>query len=97
MDCCGVFIVGNKSYTIEKITDLLKIPPDRMHDCMNEIADQFIQLQATLIAQGINPSDVKFDQEVMTWVDDGMRQSKATIKIGDKVLTIQTNKGDQDA
>ena len=78
-------------YKIEKITDLLKIPADRIHDCLTEIADQFIQLKATIEATGVDIDDVEFDQEVIHWVDDGKRNATATIKIDNQVLKVSVD------
>lgn len=82
----------NNTYTIEKITDILKIPADRIHDCMKEIADQFVQLSATLNASGVDLDDVEFDQEIITWVDDGKNNATATIRIDEEVMRIEVSK-----
>lgn len=85
-----------KSYEIRSITDILRIPADRIHDCLSEVADQFVQLSATLTAQGIDLDDVEFDQEAITWVDDGKKNATATIRIDEDVLRVQVSKEQSD-
>lgn len=81
-----------KSYEIRNITDILRIPADRIHDCLSEVADQFVQLSATLKAAGVDLNNVEFDQEVITWVDDGKKTATATIRIDEDVLRVQVSK-----
>ncbi|MDR6542928.1 hypothetical protein ABIC56_002903 [Acinetobacter bereziniae] len=81
-----------KSYKIEKISDLLKIPSDRIHDCLNEIADSFVQLAVIVETNGMKIDEIIFDQESFTWVDDGKKYAVSTIRVDDEVLEIKTFK-----
>lgn len=81
------------TYEIRNITDILKIPASRIHDCLNEVADQFVQLSATLTASGVDVNEVEFDQEVITWVDDGKKTATATIRIDEEVLCVRVDQG----
>ncbi|NHB56987.1 hypothetical protein G9F32_02920 [Acinetobacter sp. 194] len=77
------------TYEIRNITDILRIPANRIHDCLSEIADQFVQLSAILTASGVDLNNVEFDQEVITWVDDGKKNATATVRIDEEVLRVQ--------
>lgn len=75
-----------KRYVIEKITDILEIPEDRLDDFMVDLKSyyQMARPMADLIKETAKVGNV--DVEVlpirMTWIDDGKHD--VTVKIGTK-------------
>lgn len=67
----------SKIYKIETVGDFLKVPSDRIHDCLSELADQLKPVMIGLESLGLNStgSEVK----TFTWEDDGKRDLNITL------------------
>lgn len=78
-----------KEYKLAKIEDFLKLPADRIHDCMAELADHFCNLKLSMELMSLTPDLMGLDK--MVWVDDGGKYVKTTINFegSDEVIRIQ--------
>ena len=63
-------------YKIESIGDFLKIPSDRIHVCLKEMADHMAELKSGLESFGIEPTGAEI--ETFTWEDDGKNDLNLT-------------------
>lgn len=78
-----------KEYQLAKIEDFLKLPADRIHDCMADLADHFCNLKASMELLDLPPEAMGLDK--MIWIDDGGKYVKTTIGFegSDEVVQFQ--------
>lgn len=70
-----------EEYKLAKIEDFLKLPADRIHDCMAELADHFCSLKSSMELMSLTPDVIELNG--MTWIDDGGKYVKTTIQFED--------------
>lgn len=70
-----------KVYKIESIGDFLKIPSDRIHVCLNEMANHMSEFKAGLETLGIEPTGAEI--KTFTWEDDGKNDLNITLNCED--------------
>ena len=81
-------------YKIESIGDFLKIPSDRIHDCLNEMANHMSEFKAGLEALGIEPTGAEI--KTFTWEDDGKNDLNITLNCEDgRSTTVKIVRGEQ--
>lgn len=80
-------------YKIESIGDFLKIPSDRIHVCLQEMADHMAEFKAGLEALGIEPTGVEI--KTFTWEDDGKNDLNITLNCVDgRSATVKIIRGE---
>ena len=64
-----------KQYEIKTIDDLLRVPPNRLKDCLAELETsiQICHAMAALTSAGAPTAEVKVELPSWTWIDDGKR------------------------
>ena len=70
-----------KVYKIESIGDFLKIPSDRIHVCLNEMASHMSEFKAELEVLGIEPTGAEI--KTFTWEDVGKNDLNITFNCED--------------
>lgn len=70
-----------KEYQLAKLEDFLKLPADRIHDCMAELAEHFCNLKSSMELMGLEPDVMGLDK--MVWIDDGGKYVKTTVQFED--------------
>ncbi|WP_335953522.1 hypothetical protein [Acinetobacter higginsii] len=68
----------SNSYEIRTLSDLLKVPSDRLHDCMAELADAI-----TLFKAERELLEVETDLEFITWHDDNKTDQRHSFYFDD--------------
>jgi hypothetical protein len=82
-----------KIYKIESIGDFLKIPSDRIHVCLQEMADHMAEFKAGLEALGIEPTGDEI--KTFTWEDDGKNDLNITLNCVDgRSATVKIIRGE---
>ena len=81
-----------KTYTINNIQDFLQVPPDRMSECLLDFA-QFMHTAGELkkLADSLlDAAGIKDEKPIVfgafTWIDDGKRGGKITLKVSEDKL-----------
>jgi len=81
------------TYKIESIGDFLKIPSDRIHVCLQEMADHMAEFKAELEALGIEPTGAEI--KTFTWEDDGKNDLNITLNCVDgRSATVKIIRGE---
>lgn len=86
----------NKTYEISKISDFLKIPSDRIEDCMAELAQHLKAVKSSFEMIDIDPSH---GMSKLVWTDDGKEDLNIKISCEDSnepPLQIQVIKNKSD-
>ena len=79
-------------YKIESIGDLLKIPSDRIHACLNEMANHMSELKAGLEWLGVEPTGAEI--KTFTWEDDSKNDLNLTLNCEDgRSTTVKIVRG----
>ncbi|TCB79375.1 hypothetical protein E0H89_03740 [Acinetobacter sp. ANC 3781] len=79
-------------YKIESIGDFLKIPSDRIHACLNEMANHMSEFKAGLEVLGIEPTGAEI--KTFTWEDDGKNDLNITLNCEDgRSTTVKIVRG----
>ena len=82
-----------KVYKIESIGDFLKIPSDRIHVCLNEMASHMSEFKAELEVLGIEPTGAEI--KTFTWEDDGKNDLNITLNFVDgRSATVKIIRGE---
>ena len=76
-----------KTYQLNTIQDLLKIPGDRRADCFQDMA---IALELHELAFGDDAADVKLVG--FEWTDDGDRSCTVDDTEGNRLISLEVNK-----
>lgn len=84
----------SNQYRIEQLGDFLKVPADRIHDCMKELADHFQALRQTLDNFGLEAQGDELKK--FTWQDDGKQDLTLKVTNDDAVMTVKLSKGDSE-
>ncbi len=80
-------------YKIELIGDFLKIPSDRIHVCLQEMADHMAEFKAGLEALDIEPTGAEI--KTFTWEDDGKNDLNITLNCVDgRSATVKIIRGE---
>lgn len=63
-------------YEIKTINDLLRVPPERLHDCLAELRTslEICHAMAALAAACAPTEEVKVELPSWTWIDDAKRE-----------------------
>lgn len=72
----------SKSYEIRTVADFVKVPADRIDDCLAEFA---VALVVGRMAAAIS-DQIKFP--LFTWHDDGKKEAQINVEIGGESVTI---------
>ena len=80
-------------YKIESIGDFLKIPSDRIHVCLQEMADHMAEFKAGLEALGVEQTGAEI--KTFTWEDDGKNDLNITLNCVDgRSATVKIIRGE---
>lgn len=79
-----------KQYRIESLGDFLKLPADRIEDCMRELTGHLLAMRMTLDSFDLEPlgNEVKS----FTWDDDGKQDLEIKASVGDEVIKAKFTK-----
>lgn len=79
------------TYTISKISDLLKVPADLRSECLREI-QYALALCDLAIDGGKHPNSL----EAITWTDDNLKKVNLEVN-GERLLTLEIKKNGDEA
>ena len=71
-----------KTYEIRTLSDFLKVPNDRIEDCLKEFAVSLEFLKANHELMGLENGQMEF----FNWTDDGKKNITADFKFGKDVI-----------
>ena len=78
-----------KQYEIKTIDDLLRVPPERLKECLAELETsiQICHAMKALTSAGAPTAEVKVELPSWTWIDDG--KLNQNLKYADVLETKQ--------
>lgn len=79
-------------YKIESLDDFLKIPADRIKDCLAELGDHLFEMRQTIDNFGVEPTGNEVKS--FTWEDDGKQDLAIKATIGDEVVEMKFTKAE---
>lgn len=80
----------SKQYRIETLGDFLKIPADRIEDCMKELACHLTAIRMTIDNFGLEPQGNEVKS--FTWDDDGKENLAIKATVGDELIEVKFTK-----
>lgn len=80
----------SKQYRIESLGDFLKLPADRIEDCMRELTGHLLEMRMTLDSFNLEPQGNEVKS--FTWDDDGKQDLKIKASVGDEVIKAKFTK-----
>ncbi|MBF6687479.1 hypothetical protein HN258_04760 [Acinetobacter baumannii] len=81
--------MSNK-YKIESLGDFLKIPADRIKDCLAELGDHLFAMRQTIDNFGVEPTGNEVKS--FTWEDDGKQDLAIKATVGEEVVEVKFTK-----
>ncbi|QNY28439.1 hypothetical protein IC763_05920 [Acinetobacter seifertii] len=82
----------NEKYKIESLGDFLKIPADRIKDCLAELGEHLFSMRQTIDNFGVEPTGDEVKS--FTWEDDGKQDLAIKATIGDEVVEMKFTKAE---
>lgn len=79
-----------KQYRIETLGDFLKIPADRIEECMKELACHLTAMRMTIDNFGLEPQGNEVKS--FTWEDDGKQDLEIKASVGDETINVKFSK-----
>lgn len=79
-----------KQYRIESLGDFLKLPADRIEDCMRELTGHLLAMRLTLDSFDLEPQGNEVKS--FTWDDDGNQDLEIKASVGDEVIKAKFTK-----
>ena len=80
----------SKQYRIETLGDFLKIPADRIEECMEELACHLTAMRMTIDDFGLEPQGNEVKS--YTWVDGGKQDLEIKISFGEEAISVKFSK-----
>ncbi|WP_151838047.1 MULTISPECIES: hypothetical protein [unclassified Acinetobacter] len=80
----------SNQYRIVTLGDFLKIPADRIEDCMKELSGHLLAMRMTLDNFGLEPQGNEVKS--FTWDDDGKEDFEIKATVGDEVIKAKFTK-----
>ena len=82
----------SEKYKIESLGDFLKIPSDRIKDCLAELSEHLFAIRQTLDSFGLEPTGNEVKS--FTWEDDGKKDVTVKATMGEEVIEVKFRKAE---
>lgn len=82
----------NNKYKIESLGDFLKIPADRIKDCLEELGEHLFAMRQTIDNFGVEPTGNEV--KTFTWEDDGKQDLAIKATVGEEVVEVKFTKAE---
>ncbi|MCE6007617.1 hypothetical protein [Acinetobacter soli] len=79
-----------KQYRIESLSDFLKLPANRIEECMRELTGHLLAMRMTLDSFDLEPQGNEIKS--FTWDDDGKQDLEIKASVGDEVIKAKFTK-----
>lgn len=80
----------SNQYRIEQLGDFLKVPADRIQECMKELADHLQAMRQTIDNFGLEAQGDEL--KTFTWQDDGKQDLTLRVTHGEAEVTVKLSK-----